>query len=97
MKLLIIPFAVLIVLAWTFSACKSSSSAPPSFCDTSCLKDSIKFVKEEHPLKPYVYISAANCIADTITWSFIDMCINRKMWLPDLVGTEVRLNKYNLS
>jgi len=96
MKLLIIPFAVLITLAWTFSACKSSS-APPSFCDTSCLKDSIKFIKEEHPLQPYVYISTNNCIADTITWSFIDMGINRKMGLPDLVGTAVRLNKDNVS
>ena len=84
------------ILAWTFKACKSSS-APPSFCDTSCLKDSIKFTKEEHPLKPYVFISAANCVADTITWSFIDMGINRKMGLPDLVGTEVKLNKDNVS
>jgi len=97
MRLLIIPFAVLIMLAWIFSACKSSSSALPSFCDTSCLKDSIKFTKEEHPLKPYVYISAANCVADTIAWSFIDMGINRKMGLPDLVGTAVRLNKDNVS
>jgi hypothetical protein len=97
MRLLIIPFAVLIMMAWTFSSCKSSPSGPPTFCDTSCLKDSIKFTKEEHPLKPYVFISAANCVADTITWSFIDMGINRKMGLSDLVGTEVKLNKDNVS
>ena len=97
MKLiLIIPIAAMIILAATFVACKSSS-APPSFCDTACLKDSIKFTKEEHPLKPYVYISAANCIADSLTWSFIDMGINRKMGLPDLVGAAVRLNKDKIS
>ncbi len=96
MRLLIIPFAVLIMMAWSFSAC-NSSSAPPTFCDTSCLTDSIKFVKEEHPLKPYVYISASDCVADTITWSFTDMGINRKMGLPDLVGTAVRLHKDNVS
>lgn len=93
MRLLFIPFAVLIMFIATFESCKSSSSVSPSFCDTSCLKDSINFTKEEHPLKPYVYISANNCIADTITWSFIDMGINRKMGLSDLVGTTVRLNK----
>jgi hypothetical protein len=97
MRLLILPIAALIMMAWAFGSCKSSSSAPPTFCDTSCLKDSIKFINEEHPLKPYVYISADNCIADTITWSYIDMGINRKMGLPDLVGTEVRLNKENIS
>jgi hypothetical protein len=97
MRLLIIPFAVVIMMAWTFGSCKSSPSGPPTFCDTSCLKDSIKFTKEEHPLKPYVFISAANCVADTITWSFIDMGLNRKMGLPDLVGTEVKLNKDNVS
>ena len=84
-------------MAWTFGSCKSSPSGPSTFCDTSCLKDSIKFTKEEHPLKPYVFISAANCVADTITWSFIDMGINRKMGLSDLVGTEVKLNKDNVS
>src|SRR5688500_7326317 len=97
MRLLIIPFAVLIMMAWTFGSCKSSPSSPPTFCDTSCLKDSIKFTKEEHPLKPYVFISAANCVADTITWSFIDMGINRKMGLSDLVGTEVKLTNDNVS
>ncbi|HKO82499.1 MAG TPA: hypothetical protein VJU78_18950 [Chitinophagaceae bacterium] len=96
MRLLIIPCVAFVILAWTFSACKSSS-APPFFCDTSCLKDSIKFVKEDHPYKPYVYISAANCIADTLTWSYIDMGVNRKMGIPDLVGTTVRLNKDNVS
>jgi len=97
MKLiLLISIAAMIILTATFGSCKSSSG-PASFCDTSCLKDSVKFTNEEHPLKPYVYISAANCKADTLTWSFIDMGINRKMGLPDLVGTSVLLNKDNIS
>ena len=96
MRLIFISFSAFL-LAWGFAACKSSNSAPPVLCDTACLKDSIKFVKEEHPLKPYVYISANNCNADTITWSYIDMGINRKMGLPDLVGTQVKLNKDKVS
>jgi len=92
MKLLLIAFAAIVLLTFTFRACKSSSG-PATFCDTSCLKDSIKFIKEEHPYKPYVYISANNCMADTITWSYIDMGINRKLGLTDLLGTPVTLDK----
>lgn len=84
------------MIAWTFTSCKSSSG-PSTFCDTSCLKDSIKFVKEEHPYKPYVYISASKCDADTLTWSYIDMGVNRKIEIPDLVGAPVKLNKDNVS
>lgn len=97
MKLFLLFSAVaLVILFSTFSACKSST-ASTSFCDTTCLKDSIQFINEEHPLKPYVYISASNCIADTLTWSYIDMGIDRKLGIPDLVGTAVRLNKDNIS
>ena len=90
---LVLFLAVVTALTWGFGSCKSSPSAPAAFCDTSCLQDSLKFIKEEHPLKPYVYISARDCNADTITWSYIDMGINRKLGLPDLVGTTVKLNK----
>lgn len=96
MRLLFIPI-FFIALAWVFGSCKSGSSVPPSFCDTSCLNDSIKFTKEEHPLKPYVYISASKCIADTLTWSYIDMGANRKMGLPDFLGTPVHINKDNIT
>jgi hypothetical protein len=97
MKLfLVFSVIAMTMMAWAFTSCKSSSG-PATFCDTSCLKDSIKFVKDDHPFKPYVYISAANCIADTLTWSYIDMGVDRKMGIPDLVGTTVRLNKDNVS
>ncbi len=97
MRLFLLLSAIaLIVLFSTFSACKSSTVSS-AFCDTACLADSIKFINEDHPLNPYVYISASDCIADTLTWSYIDMGIDRKLGLPDLVGTAVRLNKENVS
>lgn len=83
-------------LAWSFSSCKSAGG-PPSFCDTICLKDSIKFIEEEHELKPYVYISAVNCNADTIAWSYSGMGNNRKMGIPDLVGAPVKINPQAIS
>jgi hypothetical protein len=78
-------------LLWSLHSCKSSS-APPSFCDTACLKDTIKFSDEANPLKPYVYISARNCSADSLIWNHLDMGVNRKMGIVDLVGAPVKLN-----
>ncbi|RYG31029.1 MAG: hypothetical protein EOO01_35935 [Chitinophagaceae bacterium] len=92
MKVLFVFFVSVILLGTGFNACKSDS-APVTFCDTACLKDSIKFVKEDHPYKPYVYISAANCNADTLAWSYIDMGVNRKLGFNDLLGTAVKINK----
>jgi hypothetical protein len=87
---------LIVIIAALFTgvldACKSAS-APPSFCDTTCLQDTIKFSDNNHPLQPFVHISARNCMADTLIWSYTDMGVNRKMGLADLVGTAVRLNK----
>lgn len=49
--------AVMAVPATT--GCKSSSS-PQTFCDTTCLTDTIKF-KADHVLQPYIYITAKDC------------------------------------
>jgi len=49
---------------------KGTSAGKVSFCDTLCMKDSIKFINTANKLKPYVYISAKNCSGDTLTWGF---------------------------
>jgi hypothetical protein len=91
MRLLIIP-AIAILLAISFGACKSSSSGTKPFCDTACLKDSIKFTGD-YKLRPYVYISAGKCIADTLTWSYDGMGVNRKVGLADFLNNTVHINK----
>jgi hypothetical protein len=90
MRILFLP-AIAIVLAYSFAACKSSSG-PQMFCDTTCIKDTIKF-NSNAELKPYVYISARNCMADTLLWSYEGMGVNRKVGLADFVNTVVYLNK----
>ena len=85
--------AIVLFLAVLAGACNNSGKGDASFCDTACLNDSLKFIKAEHSLKPYVYISAKNCMADTILWSYSGMGINRKMGLHDLLNVSVRLNK----
>ncbi|MCR6720861.1 MAG: hypothetical protein NVV59_11335 [Chitinophagaceae bacterium] len=51
--------------AWIFSSC-NSASGPALFCDTVCVNDTIKYRNNDHPLTPFVYISAANCGPDSI-------------------------------
>lgn len=91
MRILLVLVLALLTINWSFSSCKSST--PPSFCDTVCLKDSIKFIDETHELKPYVWISAKDCTADTITWSYTDMGNNRKLSIPGLFNSPIKINK----
>ena len=81
-----------ITVAFSLGSCKSSSSAPKTFCDTVCLKDSIKF-SGDHKLQPYVYISVKDCQADTLLWSYNGMGVNRKVGLADFLNTKIYLNK----
>jgi hypothetical protein len=54
--------------------------------------DTLKFSGEDK-MKPYVYISAKDCQADTLLWSFTGMEVNRKVGLSDFLNTKVYLNK----
>jgi len=74
-----------------FVSCKEAGTAT-SICDTACFKDTLKFASNEHPLKPYVYVSGSNCTADTVTLSYTDMAVNRKLSLAQLAGKPVKLN-----
>ena len=94
MRILLILVAAVMLLN-SFSACKSAT-APKSFCDSVCLSDTLKFVKEDNPLKPFVYITARNCVADTLMWSYDNMESNHKIGFPSLVGN-VSINKNFIS
>lgn len=90
MRILIIPF-IAVLLAFSLDACKSSST-PKTFCDTSCVKDTIKFTSD-YKLKPYVYIAPGNCKADTLIWSYEGMGVNRKVNLDNFLNNVVFVNK----
>lgn len=61
---------ILSAFAFAFSSCTQHGNKQSTFCDTLCMKDSLKFINEANNLKPYVYISAKNCAGDTLTWGF---------------------------
>jgi hypothetical protein len=90
-SLLAIVIVTVVTIAFAFGSCKSGGS--PTFCDTSCMKDTLKFMEANHPLRPYVYITAKDCLPDTLMWSYDGMGVNRKLDLPDLVGGPVHLNR----
>ena len=67
------PVIILMMFVFIILSCKNknSSTTKTSFCDTICMKDSLKFIDNNSKLKPYVYISAKNCTGDTLTWGYI--------------------------
>ena len=91
MRLFIIP-VIAAAVALSFSSCKSSSSSPKTFCDTACLKDTIKFTGTDKQ-KPFVYINAKDCKADSIMWSHSGLESTRKTGFTYLLGTTVNINK----
>lgn len=86
---------VLFIAAVT-SCSNKSGSAVKTFCDTACLRDTIKFIKEDFSLKPYIYITAANCLPDTVIWSYAGMGINRKLGFDDVGGRKFPINKNSM-
>ena len=90
MKQTLIVLALALLLGTANQSC-SNADAPKTFCDTTCLKDSIKF-NSASELHPYVYISAKNCLPDTLMWSYEGMGVNRKTGFTYLFGATVNLN-----
>ena len=62
--------AALIIISWLSSCSNSDGGNQKTFCDTVCQEDSMKFKDEQNKFKPYVYISAKNCRADTLKWGY---------------------------
>jgi hypothetical protein len=78
---------ILLTILIGFSACnnKNSATSKATFCDTVCMRDSLKFIDNNNKLKPYVFISSKNCKGDTLTWGFIGQNKN--------IAFDYRLNK----
>ncbi len=91
MKLLIA--ATALVLSASLFSCKSSSGdGAKSFCDTVCLMDSLKFMGESK-LQPSVFISARDCKADSIEWTYKGMGTARKTAMAYLLRDGIRIKK----
>ena len=74
------------------ASCNGGSKSAATFCDTTCFSDTIKFTGS-HEDKPTVSISMANCLPDSIIWSYEGLGTNRKTGFTYLIGSTVRINK----
>ena len=88
---------LLAVSAILFFSCGSSGTAAKMFCDTTCQTDTIKFTEDQHKLKPYIYISASNCLPDSVIWSYSGLGSNRKYSFDDFGGHKFKLNRSYMS
>ena len=88
---------LLFISAILFSCGNNSGNGAKMFCDTACQKDTIKFIKEDHKLKPYIYISAANCLPDSVIWSYSGLGTNRKLSFNDFGGHKFNVNTSSMS
>jgi hypothetical protein len=86
-----------VIISVMLFSCSNNSGKAKMFCETTCQKDTIKFINEEHKLKPYIYISAANCLPDSIIWSYSGLGTNRKLSFDDFGGHKFNLNEKYMS
>lgn len=92
-------YLLLLIVATALFACGGDKKAVTEqiFCDTACLADTIKFRQDDHKLKPYLYISAKNCLPDSVIWSYSGLGTNRKLSFEDFGLKKFPLNKNYMS
>lgn len=92
-------YLLLLAVAIAVFSCgdKGKGVAENIFCDTTCLKDTIKFKKEDHKLKPYLYISVKKCLPDSVIWSYSGLGTNRKLSFDDFGLKKFPLDKNYIS
>jgi hypothetical protein len=95
MRILLL-FVALAVTVSSFQSCSLFSSAPLTFCDTACINENIRFTGT-HEDTPYVEISVANCLPDTLSWSYSGLGTKRKIGFAYLIGRTVKINKNYMS
>ena len=78
-------------------SCSNNSGKEKMFCEITCQKDTIKFKNETHKLQPYIYISASNCLPDSVIWSYSGLGTNRKLSFDDFGGHKFNMNEKYMS
>ncbi|MFM7671740.1 MAG: hypothetical protein ACKO6Q_04010 [Bacteroidota bacterium] len=83
MRLIILLFAG--ALSLIGARCGSPSVNVSTFCDTTCLKDTLRFMGD-HETKPEVALAPSQCLADTLTWTYKGMGTIRKVGLKSIMS-----------
>lgn len=91
MKSLLIPAAVVLMIAALGSSCGGGSSAAATFCDTTCVKDSL-LLTEDGPASSFVRISFKDCKPDTVNWGNKLYAKSKLTYIKTLTGKNVHIN-----
>ena len=89
-------FLFLAIISVLISCGDKKGTTVKMFCDTTCQTDTIKFKDEKHKMQPYLYISAKNCLPDSVIWSYSGLGNNRKLSFDDFGGHKFNLNQSNM-
>jgi hypothetical protein len=91
MKSLLIPAAVVLMIAAFGSSCGGGSSAPATFCDTTCVKDSL-LLTGDGPAAPFVRIGFKDCKPDSVNWGNRMLAKSKVTHIGTLTGKKVHIN-----
>lgn len=72
-----------------FTSCSNQSNTAKTFCDTTCVNDSIRFHGSSE-LDQSLVIGIKNCKPDTIAWA--NRYIRKKIDLHEYLNKDVRMN-----
>lgn len=84
-------FFLLATSALLFASCSNSGDTAKTFCDTTCVTDTFKFVSND-AFESKVRISVKDCKPDSLTWTHGGMAISRQVPMSELVAQDIRLN-----
>lgn len=84
------PILILAAAVVFFSSCSGGKSTP-LLCDTTCLKDTLRFTGEA-PWEQSLTIGFTNCEADTLSYSYRGARTEKRIHLPSYVGKPFKLN-----
>lgn len=90
MRSLLIPAAAILMLA-AFGSCGGGSEKPATFCDTTCMKDSL-ILTGDGAAAPFIRIGFKNCSPDSINWGNKQLATSLVTHFSNLTGKEVKLN-----
>jgi hypothetical protein len=90
MRSLLIPVVAIVMIA-AFGSCGGGSKGPATFCDTTCIKDSL-VLTGDGPAKPFVRVSFKDCKPDSINWGNTWLPKSQVMAFGNLTGKSVTLN-----
>lgn len=82
-------FLLIILAAISFSSCSNNSATTNTFCDTTCVKDSIALNGDAGSGQD-LNIRINNCKPDTISWS--NKNVTRRIAFNEYIDKDVRMN-----